>query len=64
MQNAYCPNTNHSCTNAPVRFCPMYGDVVNGNMPTKKCGENPSGFAGGGGNKSPYNRITLRRCTA
>lgn len=37
MQKNRCPNTNHSRTNAPVRCCPMCGDVVNGNVPTKKC---------------------------
>ena len=39
MQSARCPNANHSRTNAPVRYCPMCGDVVNGNMPTKRCRE-------------------------
>lgn len=24
-----CPNMNHGRTNAPVRFCPMCGTVVN-----------------------------------
>ena len=37
MQNGRCPNANHSRTNAPVHFCPMCGNVVNGNIPTRRC---------------------------
>jgi hypothetical protein len=32
-----CPNLNHSRTNAPVRFCPRCGEVVNENIPIRKC---------------------------
>ena len=35
----YCPNLNHRRRNAPVRFCPMCGEVVNENIPIKKCTE-------------------------
>ncbi len=35
----YCPNLNHGRRNAPVRFCPMCGEVVNENIPIKKCTE-------------------------
>lgn len=34
-----CPNMNHRRTDAPVRFCAMCGDVVNGNILTTKCRE-------------------------
>ncbi len=36
-QENRCLNTNHSRTNAPVRFCPMCGEVVNINIPIKNC---------------------------
>ena len=32
-----CPNRNHGRVDAPVRFCPMCGGVVNGDMPPKTC---------------------------
>ncbi len=32
-----CPNLNHRRTDAPVRFCPTCGEVVNENIPTAKC---------------------------
>lgn len=35
----YCPNLNHRRSNAPVRFCPTCGEVVNENIPIKKCPE-------------------------
>ena len=34
-----CPNYNHGRANAPVRFCPMCGDVVNEKIPIKTCSE-------------------------
>ena len=34
-----CPNLNHGRKDAPVRFCPSCGKVVNGNAPPKKCSE-------------------------
>lgn len=38
-QLSNCPNFNHRRDDAPVRFCPMCGDVVNGNVPIQKCSE-------------------------
>ncbi len=38
-QGNRCPNVNHGRVNAPVRFCPMCGGVVNGNIIIKKCSE-------------------------
>jgi len=32
-----CMNRNHSNPNAPVRFCSMCGEVVNQNVPVKRC---------------------------
>jgi len=34
-----CPNFNHRETNAPVRFCPNCGKVVNARIPAKQCRE-------------------------
>lgn len=39
MRNNSCPNLNHSRSNVPVRHCPTCGDVVNENVPAKKCSE-------------------------
>jgi rRNA maturation protein Nop10 len=39
MQATSCPNFNHRRANAPVRFCPTCGDVVNEAVPTQKCSE-------------------------
>jgi len=39
MQRNFCSNRNHSRSNAPVRYCPQCGEVVNGNVPDKKCSE-------------------------
>jgi rRNA maturation protein Nop10 len=39
MQATSCPNFNHRRANAPVRFCPNCGDVVNEAVPTRKCSE-------------------------
>jgi hypothetical protein len=38
-QRNSCPNFNHSRVNAPVRACPMCGEMVNGNIPIKDCSE-------------------------
>ena len=32
-----CPNFNHGRVNAPVRFCPLCNEVVNKDIPIKKC---------------------------
>ncbi len=39
LQRNNCLNFNHGRVNAPVRFCPMCGGVVNGNIPIKECSE-------------------------
>jgi hypothetical protein len=39
IQKNSCPNFNHGRVNAPVRACPMCGDVVNKNIPIKDCSE-------------------------
>ena len=38
-QRNYCPNYNHRRSNAPVRFCPNCGEVVNKDIPIRKCSE-------------------------
>ena len=37
-RDARCPNMNHSRPNAPIRFCPTCGEVVNGSV-VEKCNE-------------------------
>lgn len=37
LQGSRCPNFNHSRTNAPVRYCPICGEVVNDRIPDKMC---------------------------
>ena len=39
MPQDRCPNFNHGRPNAPVRHCPNCGEVVNKNIPAKRCGE-------------------------
>ena len=34
-----CRNYNHLRPNAPVRFCPMCGELVNQDIPMRKCNE-------------------------
>jgi hypothetical protein len=34
-----CPNLNHRRSNAPVRFCPRCGEVVNSAVLSKRCTE-------------------------
>jgi len=34
-----CPNLNHRRGNAPVRFCPKCGEVVNAGVPLQRCAE-------------------------
>ena len=36
-QENMCPNYNHDRENAPVRFCPECGEVVNKDIPIRKC---------------------------
>ncbi len=38
-----CTNMNHRRSDAPVRFCPMCGEVVNANLAIKRCGEQEHG---------------------
>ena len=37
LQVKKCPNFNHGRPNAPVRFCPVCGKVVNQDIPIKRC---------------------------
>ncbi len=37
--NGRCLNYNHGRPNAPVRFCPICGEVVNKNISAEVCGE-------------------------
>jgi len=37
--NGRCRNYNHGRANAPVRFCPTCGEVVNNNISAEECGE-------------------------
>jgi len=39
MQRKSCPNMNHKRSDAPVRYCPNCGEVVNENIILKKCSE-------------------------
>jgi hypothetical protein len=39
MNTRGCPNLNHRRANAPVRFCPRCGEVVNGEVAKKRCSE-------------------------
>ncbi len=38
MRN-YCSNLTHGRRNAPVRFCPKCGEVVNPDRATQRCSE-------------------------
>jgi len=38
-RNTHCLNHNHGRSNAPVRFCPMCGQVVNKNISVEVCSE-------------------------
>ncbi len=38
MQREWCPNMNHRRSDAPVRYCPSCGEVVNTNVLAKICG--------------------------
>jgi hypothetical protein len=37
LQLKKCPNFNHGRPNAPVRFCPVCGEVVNKDIPIREC---------------------------
>jgi len=37
--NGRCPNFNHRRSNAPVRYCPLCGEVVNSKIAQKVCSE-------------------------
>ena len=37
VSRGVCPNLNHRRTDAPVRFCPRCGEVVNEKVPIKAC---------------------------
>ncbi len=39
MKAERCPNYNHGRSDAPVRACPMCGEVVNAKLPVKHCSE-------------------------
>jgi len=39
IQKNLCHNLNHGRINAPVRFCPLCGEVVNGKIATQLCNE-------------------------
>jgi hypothetical protein len=39
MQRKLCSNLNHRRYDAPVRYCPSCGDVVNANLIVKTCSE-------------------------
>ena len=36
---ARCPNLNHSRSTAPVRACPMCGEIVNAGVLAKACSD-------------------------
>jgi hypothetical protein len=35
----FCPNQNHKRRNAPVRYCPQCGDVVNEDVTKLRCND-------------------------
>jgi rRNA maturation protein Nop10 len=39
IMQARCSNRNHMRSNAPVRFCPTCGEVVNEKVPITRCTE-------------------------
>jgi hypothetical protein len=39
MRANNCPNFNHRRSDAPVRGCPMCGEVVNAKLRAMRCGE-------------------------
>jgi len=39
MTKKNCPNLNHSRVSAPIRFCPMCGEVVNVDIPLEMCSD-------------------------
>jgi hypothetical protein len=51
MQRKSCPNFNHRRTNAPVRFCPLCGAVVNEAILMKECRAENHAMSRRGGTK-------------
>jgi predicted RNA-binding Zn-ribbon protein involved in translation (DUF1610 family) len=39
MRSRLCQNMNHRRSDAPVRYCPNCGEVVNENIILKKCSD-------------------------
>jgi len=39
MRRQWCDNMNHRRNDAPVRFCPKCGEMVNANIILKKCSD-------------------------
>ena len=48
-QRKECPNFNHRRANAPVRFCPLCGAVVNEAILIKECSEENHAISRRGG---------------
>ena len=48
-QRKECPNFNHRRANAPVRFCPLCGAVVNEAILIRKCSEQKHAISRRGG---------------
>jgi NMD protein affecting ribosome stability and mRNA decay len=49
MQPYRCPNFNHRRADAPVRFCPLCGAVVNEAILMKECSEEKHAISRRGG---------------
>jgi len=39
QQTVHCSNMNHRRADAPVRYCPECGAVVNARLPVRECSE-------------------------
>ena len=51
MQLKRCPNFNHRRANAPVRFCPLCGAVVNEAILIRECSKESHAISRRGGTK-------------
>jgi len=51
MQRERCLNFNHRRANAPVRFCPLCGAVVNEAILMRECSAEKHAISRRGGNK-------------